>query len=468
MVRRIFFASICILLASVVQADVLESTAGERSDVSVTVYNNNIGLVREVRALSISGGIVTLRFRDVTSGIDPTSVNVSVLDGLRGFAVLEQNYEFDLISPDKLLEKYVGRQVELYLRHPQTGEERVVGAELLSTNGGPVYRIGGRIHVGHPGRVVLPEMPENLIARPTLVWLLDSRGGRGEIEVSYLTSGMSWKADYVAVLDAGDTKMDLTGWVTLTNTSGTGFDSAKLKLVAGTIHRAKKPVPKWKRADAEVLALGGGISEEELFEYHLYTLGRRTDLKDRQTKQVELLKASDVGVTKEYVLPDNVMRFTSRSRLQETVKEHVAVAMHFVNSTGNNLGEPLPAGIFRIYKADSEGSLQLVGEDRIDHTPRNEEIWLELGEAFDITAERVQTDFEVIARGAVYEYGYKVTLKNAKKEDVTVKVVERIPGDWKMISTSHEAKKVSAYRVHFLVPVEAEGTAVLKYRVRIG
>ncbi|UCF05740.1 MAG: DUF4139 domain-containing protein [bacterium] len=467
MLKRFLLIALAVSVSFGVQAEVRESTASDRHDVSVTIYNQNLGLVREVRSLTIPRGTVSLRFEDVTAGIDPTSVSVSVLGGLRDFMVLEQNYEYDLISPEKLMEKYVGRQVDLYVKHPQTGEERRVAATLLSTSGGPVYRIGEEIHVGYPGRVVLPELPENLIARPTLVWLLDSRGGDGRVEVSYLTSGMNWKADYVAVLDADDRTMNLTGWVTLTNTSGAGFENAKLKLVAGTIHRERKRMPRRTQAEYDALALKAGVVEEEFFEYHLYTLRRRTTLKDRQTKQVELLKAHDVGIDKEYVLPAGRMWFDRRSRMGETVKEHITVMVHFENSKENNLGEPLPAGIFRMYKADSEGSLQLVGEDRIDHTPRGEKVSLQLGEAFDITAERVQVDYEVISRGKVYEYEYKITIRNAKKEDVTVKVIEQVPGDWEVLSSSHEPKKVSAHMVHFFIPVKAEGSSLLTYRVRI-
>ncbi len=456
------------LLAAALHAETVKSTAADRKDVSVTIYNRNLGLVREVRTLSIPSGTVSLEFRDVASEINAKSVRVEAIKGLPGFTILEQNYEFDLMSPEKLMEKYVGRSVELMVKHPRTGAETVFAAELLSMKGGPVYRIDGKIHVGHPGRVVLPEIPGNLISRPTLIWLVDGKGGKGEIEASYLTSGMGWRADYVALLGKKDDAMDVTAWVTLTNTSGAGYEDAKLKLVAGEIHRAEQRRPKARgiymvEAPAEM-----EMAEEELFEYHLYTLPRRTTIKDNQTKQVELLRANEVGVSKEYVLPLKFHHFgMPRTVTGEPVKEKIVVLLSFENTKKNNLGVPLPQGIFRFYKRDSEGNLQLIGEDRIDHTPKGEKITLTLGKAFDIVAERSLTDYEVISKGKVYEYAVKVTLRNAKKEDITVKVLEQVRGDWKILSASHDYEKESVAHIRFLVPVGKEGRSELTYRIRI-
>ncbi|MCK4235499.1 MAG: DUF4139 domain-containing protein, partial [Candidatus Krumholzibacteria bacterium] len=349
-------------------------------------------------------------------------------------------------------------------------KESSITAELLSMNGGAIYRVGEEIHIGHPGRVVLREIPDNLIARPTLVWLLGGEGGSGEIEVSYLTSGMGWKADYVALLGADDRTMDLTGWVTLTNTSGAGYEDASLKLVAGEVHRVRKEVPYSKMEGEGVmsaLSLKAGFAEEPFFEYHLYTLARRTDLKDNQTKQVELLRSIDVNLSKEYILPARRVRYGRRSLIGEVKKEHPIVMVRFKNEEENGLGKPLPAGIFRFYKKDSGGNLQLVGEDQIDHVPRGEEITLKLGEAFDIVAERIQTDYDVISKGKVYEYEYRITLRNAKEEDITVRVIEEIPGDWEMLEFTHEPKKEAAHQVSFTVAVAPEKESVLGFRVRI-
>lgn len=469
MFKRLILLFIVVVLPSVVIAQTVESTAADRKDVSVTIYNENLGLIREVRSLGIPKGIVSLRFQDVASAIDPTSVSIEVQGGLGGFELLEQNYEFDLMSPDKLMEKYVGREVELFVKHPQTGEETSIRAELLSMKGGPVYRIGDKIHIGHPGRVVVPELPDNLIARPTLVWLIDGRGGDGEIETSYLTSGMNWKADYVALLGVEDRTMDITGWVTLTNRSGAGFENAKLKLVAGKIHRAVKKRVDGPLGDGRIMKAAAEVQmeEEPFFEYHLYSLNRRTTLKDNQTKQVELLRADEVGVKKEYILQHRDLYLPAlRGRIGEVEKRHPNVRLTFINERGNNLGVPLPAGVFRFYKKDSGGSLQLVGEDRVKHVPEGEKVSLYLGEAFDIVTERVITDYDVISK-EVYEYESKITIRNSKDEDIEIRVVEPVRGDWEILRSSYEAKKESARTASFTVPVNKKGESVLTYRVRV-
>ncbi len=464
---RAIVLTICLICIMSANAGAVESTVADRESVSVTIYNVNLGLVRESRVLTLPGGAVRLEFQDVASRIDPTSVNVRVTDGLKGFRLLEQNYEFDLMSPEKLMEKYVGREVELVVSHPQTGEESTLRAELLSMNGGPIYRIGDEIHIGHPGRVVLPGIPENLIPRPTLLWKVRAASGKGTVETTYLTAGMSWKADYVAELTPHDDAMDLTGWVTLTNTSGAGYAHARIKLVAGDVRRVEKKPSERVKKGRVVYAAEMAVREEAFFEYHLYTLPEPTTLKDNQTKQVELLTARGVALTKEYVLPPRAGRFQPRSRLGEVEKEHVVVTIRFRNDEPSGLGLPLPAGTFRFYKRDLGGALHFIGEDRIDHVPRGEELFLEVGKAFDVLAHRIETDFQVIKQEKLYEREYTITLRNAKDEDVTVKVMEEIFGDWEVLRSSHEWTKEAANKVSFTVPVPKEGKTRLVYRVRI-
>ena len=441
----------------------------ERKDVSVTVYNRDLGLVRETRRLELPGGITRIRVEGVAAQIDPTSVSVEVLSGLGDLVLLEQNYEFDLLSPSKLMEKYVGERVELVTAHPETGVERSLEATLLSMNEGPVYRIGEKIYLGHPGRVVLPEIPGNLMARPTLVWLLDGSEGVGDVELSYLTRGFSWKADYVARLGGDDGEMDLTAWVTLTNTSGASYANTRLKLVAGDVHRAAEPmpVPRAGRDMVSAMRLQTGIEEEPFFEYHLYSLPRRTDLRDNQTKQIELLSAEGIGVVKEYVLPGSRQKNFNQPSYVKPDKEHPLVVLRFRNVEENGLGEALPAGIFRFYKEDSEGMLQLVGEDSIDHTPRGEEVHLEAGKVFDVTAERSITDYRVIKKNEEWEFEATAKLRNAKEERVAVKVYDLVNGDWEVIESTHEPRIESAASLFFEVPVEAGGESVLRYRIRI-
>ena len=467
--RARFFIMTIVIMAVFSIAVAGEKTASKKNDVSVTVYNHDLGLVREIRRLDLPGERTRVRVEGVASRIDPTSVTVEVLSGLRDLVLLEQNYEFDLLSPSKLMEKYVGKQVELVTIHPETGVESSLDATLLSMNEGPVYRIGDRIHLGHSGRVVLPEIPGNLMARPTLVWLLEGSEGRGEIEVSYLTKGFSWKADYVAHLGSNDDEMDLTAWVTLTNTSGASYEDARLKLVAGDVHRVKRvqPAPRARGEMVSALALKSGIEEEPFFEYHLYSLPRRTDLRDNQTKQIELLSAEGIGLVKEYILPGKLQKNFHRPGHVKPDKENPLVIIRFRNEKDNGLGTALPAGIFRFYKEDSEGMLQLVGEDSIDHTPKGEEVVLETGKAFDITAERSITDYQVIKKNKEWEYEGSVTLRNAKEEEVMVKVYDSVGGEWEVIESTLESRKESATSFFFHVAVPAGGESVLRYRIRI-
>ena len=464
-----FFIMIIVILAIFSIASAGERTVSRRDDVSVTVYNNDLGLVREVRQLDLPGERTRVRVEGVASRIDPTSVSVEVLSGLRDLVLLEQNYEFDLLSPSKLMEKYVGRSIELVTVHPETGVETSLEATLLSMNEGPVYRIGDKIHLGHSGRVVLPEIPGNLMARPTLVWLIEGSKGGGKIEVSYLTGGFSWKADYIALLGTQDDRMDLTAWVTLTNTSGASYDSAQLKLVAGDVHRVRRvqPAPRARGDMVSSMTLKSGIEEEPFFEYHLYSLPRRTNLRDNQTKQIELLSAGGVGLEKEYVLPGNRQKNFKRPSYVKPDKEHPLVTLRFPNEEENGLGTALPAGIFRFYKKDSEGMLQLVGEDAIDHTPKGEEVVLEAGKTFDITAERSITDYQVIKKNKEWEYEETVSLRNAKEAAALVKVYDLVSGEWEVVESTHEPTVESATSLFFRVSIPAGGESVLRYRVRI-
>jgi hypothetical protein len=434
--------------------------------VSVTVYNDNLGLVKDVRTVELKAGVQNLWFEGVAAHVDPATVHIRSVDAASALRVLEQNFEYDLISPDRLMEKYLGQTIELVRL---VGDEEVtVSARLVGTKGGMVYELeGGKIAVNPGGRVVLPALPSGLISKPSLVWMLESTKPRHTIEASYLTGGMQWKADYVAVLSADDAKLDLSGWVTIDNHSGATYADAALKLVAGDVNRVRP-----ERADmlgvSEVTASRAAkeqFQEEAFFEYHLYTLDRKTTLKDNQTKQISLLSAEDAKVKKSFVVSPAYGYWFAR--MPNVEKPKVGVYISLANSKANGMGLPLPKGIVRVYKRDTQGSLQFVGEDRIDHTPEDETVRVKMGEAFDVVAERVQTDFEVLASGHLYRSGYKVTLRNHKTDDVTVSVVELMTGDWKITASSHEYEKEASHRVRFDVPVKAKGSAELTYTVEI-
>jgi hypothetical protein len=456
-----------LLLAFVhmVHAAPLASTLKDQDSVSLTIYNSNVGLVKDIRFIDLKPGIFELKFMDVAAKIDPTTVHVKSLIDESSLNVLEQNYEYDLLSPQKLLEKFVGQKVQLATLHPETKKEEIVDAVLLSTQGGNIFQIGDKISIGHPGRILLSRIPENLMAQPTLVWLLENRISKSQkVEASYLTSGINWRADYVVVLNPSDTSAGLTGWVTIDNKSGTSYQNALLKLVAGDINRVQPEVRKDSRvARAAAMEASPQFKEEAFFEYHLYTLNRKTTVKDNQTKQMVLLDANQVPVKKLFVFSGSPQYYYYR--YDQRGKQKVGVFLELENREGNNLGMPLPKGIVRVYKEDKDGSLQFVGEDQIDHTPKDEKFKLKIGEAFDVIGERVQTDYRQISPN-LYEVGFDVSVRNHKQENVNVFVEEPVPGDWEMLSNTHPYDKLSAHLIRFNVPVAKDQEVKVRYRIR--
>ena len=448
------------------EAPVRRSTAEDRRGVSITVYNQNFGLVREVRDLSLARGRVALEFGDVASTIQSETVHMTPVDGPR-LDILEQNYQYDLLSPQKLLEKYVGRSVKLYRWNEKEGRDEVVDAEVLSVNNGTVLRIGNEITFNYPGRIAFPEVPDDLIARPTLVWLLESRADRQRVETSYLAGGMNWKADYVVVLDENDREAGLTGWVTLTNQSGATYEDAQLKLVAGDVQRiAPNARAKMQAAmELEAAAPRADFAEEAFFEYHLYTLERPTTVRNNEQKQVTLLEAPEFDVAKRLIYY-GAARYYRGSYGQVESNAKVGVFLDFENEEDNGLGMPLPAGVIRVYKRDGSGAQQFVGEDRIDHTPRDERVRIKMGEAFDVVGDRRQMDYDVIGDCAS-ESEWRIQLRNHKDEEAEVEVMEPIGADWQILSESHPHEKLDAHTFKFTVKVPARGETTITYRVRV-
>jgi hypothetical protein len=444
----------------------LSSTLEDQQNVSITIYNSNIGLVKDTRLIDLKPGIHALKFMDVAAKVDPTTVHIKSLISGSGLNVLEQNYEYDLLSPQKLLEKFVGQKVQLATINPDTKKEEIVDATLLSTQGGNIFQIGDKIHVGHYGRILLSKIPENLIPHPTLVWMLENRLSRPQkLEASYLTSGINWKADYVAVLNKLDTLTDLTGWVTIDNKSGATYQNALLKLVAGDVHRVEGEMRMdYARPLAAAKEVSQQFKEESFFEYHLYSLDRRTTVKDNQTKQMTLLDANQVPIKKLFIFSGNPQYYYHRHD-QGTKKQKIGVFLELENTQKHNLGMPLPKGTIRVYKEDKDASLQFIGEDRIDHTPRDEKFKIKIGEAFDVVGEKIQTDYKHLGYN-LYEVAFEVSLRNHKKEDIRVLVEEPIPGDWEMLSNTHPYEKLSAHLIRFNVPVSKDKEEKVKYRIR--
>lgn len=442
----------------------------DQTGISVTIYNVNLGLVKDQRQLKLPKGTGSLKFMDVASQIIPTSVHIKSLVNPESLQILEQNYEYDLLNPQKLLDKYVGKEVKLFYKNPYTEREEIVTATLLSNNGGPIFKIGDEITFGHPGRIIFPGVPESLISKPTLVWLLEnSLSSVQKVEASYLTNGINWRSDYVVTLDEKDDRADISGWVTIDNKSGTTYRDAKIKLVAGDVNRAKNDYEykdKMLRFAGETAkAAAPQFKEEEFFEYHIYTLQRPATVKDNQTKQISLVNADNVTVKKELIYYG--AQYYYRSTYGEKItNQKIGVFVEIANKKEYNLGIPLPKGTVRVYKHDSEGSLQFVGEDSIDHTPKDEKIKIKLGDAFDVVGSRKQTDWKKIAYDT-YERSFEISLRNHKKEDVVVKVIEPIPGEWTILSSSHEYKKTEAFTAEFEIPVPKDKEVKLTYRVRI-
>jgi hypothetical protein len=449
------------------------TTLDDQVDLAVTVYNSDIALVRDVRNVQLPGGSFDLRFMDIAATINPATVHFRSLSEPARVSVLEQNYEYDLLEPDKLLRKYVGRDVTLVRTVQENGttREEEVKARLLSYNNGPVWQINKEIVTGlNADHIRFPELPENLYSRPTLIWTLQNGGTtRHRVEASYLANKLAWTADYVLTVGRDDKTADLDGWVTLTNGSGTSFRNAKLQLVAGDLNRVRQLIAdkKFNELRREMDALAQAPMAQETFsEYHLYTLGRKTTINNSQTKQVSMLNGTGVPVQKRFVVDGQDFYYHNLQHPGAPIKDVVQVYYQFKNDEKMGLGMPMPAGTVRVYQADAKGAIQFAGEDRIDHTPKDENVKLKIGNAFDVVCERNQIDFKKIAAN-VYEFEYEITLRNHKAAPIVVEVNEPIGGSWRMLTSSHEWTKTAAWAAHFTVPVAQDAAQTLKYRVRV-
>jgi hypothetical protein len=430
--------------------------------------------VRDVRQLNLPAGESVLRFMDIAASINPATVHFRSLTDPAKLSVAEQNYEYDLLDPNKLLQKFVGREVTL-VRPKMAGgttEYDEVKATLLSLNGAPVWKIGNEIVTGLSYESIrFPELPENLYERPTLLWTLQNTGARRQrVEASYLTANLSWSADYVLNVAKDEASGDLDGWVTLVNHSGTQFKNASLQLVAGDLHRvmAQNGMDEMRAmgAVAKSMPAAPQFQQESFSEYHLYSLNRRTSIFDQESKQISLLNASRFPIRKVYVVNGQTYYYRQAAQPGAPIKDPVQVFYKFKNEEKAGLGMPLPAGTIRVYQQDSRGGSLFAGEDHIDHTPKDEEISLHIGNAFDIVAERKQTDYKKLS-DRLYEFEYEVTLRNHKEIPISVEVNEPIGGDWEMINSTYKFTKTAAFAAQFDVPVDKDGTSVLKYRVRV-
>ncbi len=427
--------------------------AQQRLSTAVTVYNDDRALIREVRALTLDKGTQELSLVDVASEIDPTSVHFKSLTAPEAVEILEQNFQYDLVGTERLLLKYVGQEIVVTTR-----DGRSFTGQLLSGAGDAILqRPGGQVEVVSRSAIEtisFPSLPAGLILRPTLVWLVDNKKqGAHKVELSYLTGGMRWHAEYVGVSKQSDSLLELAGWVSIENNSGATYEQATLKLVAGEVHRAEaRPEVGLPEARA-VLALSKDthFREEEFFEYHLYTLPRKTTIRDRETKQLALFPPATTPCKRLYLFDP---------RLGEKVR----VSLEFFNSAQQGLGLPLPKGKVRVYKEAGDQALEFIGEDWIDHTPKDECVRIYMGNAFDIVVERQQTETRKLGDRS-REDSWQVVIRNHKKESVVLTVVEHVWGEWEVRKSSHPHRKKDARTLEFDVPVKAEGEATLQYTV---
>ena len=483
------------LISSNSLAQTKQRLTNNRTRVDLTIYNQNLSLIREERTLTISNGISRVVIPDIPATIDGTSLHFSSITDPPAVRVLEQNYQYDLVSQSKLLEKYIGKEVQFVRLDEESKKEYTVKGKLLTAGfgtqpmgranysfvDGMVAEINGKIEINPAGRLILPDLPEGLILKPQLEWLVqNSHPGEHKTEISYLAGALSWSANYVALLDKSDTKLDLTGWVTLTNNSGTSFDDAGLKLVAGDVNIVQDEFRArgGRRMDmVTAKAEEPQFKQTELFEFKLYTLQRRTDLNNNETKQIELVSGKDVASKKSFIydgLSDqwqywyNNYDYRSQGSFGQQSNTKVGVFMTFKNDEKSGLGIALPKGKVRVYKRDDDGKEQFIGEDQIDHTPKDEELRLYLGNAFDIVGERAQVDFKTFPSGRTVEETMRIKVRNHKNEAVEVLVYEH-PwrwNQWDITKSSTKWEKVDQSTLKFPVKIEKDEEKVVTYTIR--
>lgn len=457
-----------------VNATVLEEKTTSLTDqrkLSLTIYNDDLALVKDQRKVNLAAGMNRLAWRDVSARIRPETALLHSLNEVGGLRVLEQNFDFDVLTPQKLLEKNVGNTVMVIKTNPATGAETRETATILGAKEGVVLKFGDHIETSAPGRLAFASLPDNLHDRPTLMMTVaNSQAGISALELSYLTAGLSWHADYVAELSAQENKMDINAWVTVTNQSGVNYANAKLQFVAGNVNRVRENLQPEMAMRSAVMAKSADtpMAQENLFEYHLYSLDRSINLADQQSKQFALLSAAQIPVKKslelhgtEYYYRDSAPDLGAKLRAE--------IFMTFANK-GAGLGVPLPKGVMRLYKKDKVGNAQFIGEDVLDHTANGDSVRLKLGDAFDVYADKKQTEFQKLISGPndyILESAYQITVKNTGTEAVTVKVYEPIPGDWKILSESITHSKVAAGTALWQVRIPATASTVLTYRVRV-
>ena len=476
---------------------------------ALTIYNQNFAVVRERVPLDLKAGVNAVTFSGATVHLEPDSVVLRDPAGKVALRVLEQNYRADTISPGLLLSLYEGKTLD-FLQRDQNGREFIVkgkvirsgyvpnftGGQLYGQNfymqqqamqaaaGSPIVEVDGKLRFSLPGEPQFPALTDDAILKPQLAWqLATDKAAKFDAELSYITGGMRWEASYNLIApEKGDT-MDIIGWVTIDNQSGKQFDNATIKLMAGDVSKLQPGVEERAYAAMKSMARdeagGAAVTEKAFDEFHLYSLARPTTLRNRETKQVEFIRATGVRAKTLYIYNGVAIGQQYRGWNAENIRNQrdygtqsnpkVWVMREFENSEDNGLGQPLPKGRTRFYRRDdADGRLEFTGENTIDHTPKNETVRIYTGDAFDIVGERKRTDYLLTSRQDQLEEAFEIRLRNRKAEPVEVRVTERLYRwvNWEVVAKSHEFQKTDAQNIDFRVTVPADGETVVTYRVR--
>lgn len=470
-------------------------------DVQVTIYNSDFALVKETRTLDLAQGLNVTRFSDVTSLVEPDSVVLRDLKDADAVRILEQDYEADPLSEGALLRRYEGKTIQFRSINPATGAVEITSGKIIRSGytgqaagwrmargfqpfgvetspTSPIVEVGGKVMFALPGQPLFEPLAGDAILRPTLLWRLWSAGaGTRSLEVSYLTGGLRWEATYNLVAPEKGDSFDLVGWVTLENQSGAEFPDAHVKLMAGDVSKVQPAMYAMEgKAMRAEMAAPAGVTEKAFDEYHLYTLGEATTLRERETKQVEFCRRAAVPGRRLYVYDgaesvayggyvNDAARATPGFGAEGNTK--IAAFLEFRNDKASGLGLPLPKGTLKIYRADSDGRREFIGENAIDHTPADETVRVRLGNAFDLKGQRRQTDFKVDNSRQTATEAFEIKVRNHKKEAVEVRVVEHLYrwSSWKIGQSSDPYDKTDARTIEFKVKVPPDGEKVVTYRV---
>ncbi len=468
MKREKFYSLVLVLIVSSYVFGVEVS----KPSVGLTIYNDNFAVVREGRKMNFEKGQNTVRFTDVASAIDPTSVKFTCLSAPGAVSVLEQNYEYDLVNTDSLLKRYIDKDVKVVVQGSGSDAKKVIEGKLSAAVGQDlILQSSNGIEVierKNVEEIALKELPDDLVTRPTLVWLTSAeKSGEQLCEVTYTTAAIGWKADYTAILNKDDTALDFSGWVTINNDSGAGYKDATLKLIAGDVRRIQPPMSIVTAGFGEVRAMAGraapAFEEKSFMEYHMYTLGRKSTINNNQVKQIEFIEpAEGVNAKKVYVY-ERSDYWNTRGGDQN---KKVMVKIEFENKKENKLGIALPKGKIRVFKNDpADNSLQFVGEDEIDHTPKDEKLSLYIGDAFDIVAEHTLVDNK--EQFGKHRESHQIELRNSTNEEITVLGAETFARGvyWEVEKSTQDYEKKDAYTARFPVKVGANSTVTLEYTV---